>query len=61
MEKFKIHINYLDAYTKQLSQLTSELVDMRDKYDVTVDLDQVERLSSQLEQLKAVVNTLPLA
>lgn len=55
------HINYLDVYAKQLSQLTNELLGMQDKYDVTADLDQIERLSSQLEQLKAVVDTLPLA
>ena len=61
MENIKIHINYLDVYAKQLSQLTNELLGMQDKYDVTADLDQIERLSSQLEQLKAVVDTLPLA
>lgn len=61
MENIKIHINYLDVYAKQLSQLTNELLGMQDKYDVTADLDQTERLSSQLEQLKAVVDTLPLA
>lgn len=55
------NINYLDVYAKQLSQLTNELLGMQDKYDVTADLDQIERLSSQLEQLKAVVDTLPLA
>lgn len=58
MENIKIHINYLDVYAKQLSQLTNELLGMQDKYDVTADLDQIERLSSQLEQLKAVVDTL---
>ena len=61
MENIKIHINYLDVYAKQLSQLTNELLGMQDKYDVTADLDQIERLSSQLDQLKAVVDTLPLA
>ena len=61
MKNIKIHINYLDVYAKQLSQLTNELLGMQDKYDVTADLDQIERLSSQLEQLKAVVDTLPLA
>lgn len=57
MEKYKIHLNYLDVYTKRLSQLENELLDMLDKYDVTADLDQVERLSNQLEQLKAVLGT----
>lgn len=55
MEKYKIHLNYLDVYTKRLSQLENELLDMLDKYDVTADLDQVERLSNQLEQLKDVL------
>ena len=33
MENIKIHINYLDVYAKQLSQLTNELLGMQDKYD----------------------------
>ena len=57
MEKYKIHLNYLDVYAKQLSQLENELLDMLNKYDVTADLDQVERLSSQLEKLKTVLDT----
>lgn len=57
MKKYKIHLNYLDVYTKRLSQLENELLDMLDKYDVTADLDQVERLSNQLEQLKSVLGT----
>lgn len=61
MKKTRIHINYLDIYSKQLSQLTDELLELQDKAKVTVDLEQVERLSSQLEQLKTVVDTLPLA
>ena len=56
----KVHITYLDVYTKQLSQLTNELLGMQDKYEVTADLEQVERLSSVLEDLKLVVDTLPL-
>ena len=57
MEKYKLHLNYLDVYAKQLSQLENELLDMLNKYDVTADLDQVERLSSQLEKLKTVLDT----
>ena len=57
----RIHITYLDVYTKQLSHLTNELLDMQDKHEVTADLEQVERLSSVLEDLKKVVDTLPLA
>ena len=57
MEKYKIHLNYLDVYAKQLSQLENELLDRLYKYDVTADLDQVERLSSQLEKLKTVLDT----
>ena len=57
----KVHITYLDVYTKQLSQLTNELLEMQDKYEVTADLEQVERLSSVLEDLKKVIDTLPLA
>lgn len=59
--KKKIHIDYLDVYSKQLSQLTDELLGLQDRGEVTADLEQVERLSSQLEQLKAVVDNLPLA
>lgn len=58
---FKLHINYLDAYSKQIRQLTDELLHLQDIAEVTADLDGVERLSSALEQLKAVVDNLPLA
>lgn len=61
MKKERIHINYLDVYSKQLSQLTDVLLGLQDKAEVTADLEQVERLSSQLEQLKTVVDNLPLA
>lgn len=61
MKRTRIHISYLDVYSKQLSQLTNELLFLQDKYEVTADLEQVERLSSQLEQLKTVVDNLPLA
>lgn len=56
----KIHINYLNIYAKQLSQLTNELLDMQSKYEVTADREGVESLSNQLEQLKAIVDNLPL-
>ena len=46
MENIKIHINYLDVYAKQLSQLTNELLGMQDKYDVTADLDQIASWNS---------------
>ena len=58
MEKVKIH---LDAYSRQLSHLTDVLLGTQDEYEVTADIAQVERLSTQLEQLKAVVDNLPLA
>lgn len=61
MKRIKIPITYLDAYSKQIVQLTNELLDMQDKYDVTADIDQLERLSSQLEQLQAVIDTFPIA
>ena len=31
MEKYKIHLNYLDVYAKQLSQLENELLDILNK------------------------------
>lgn len=61
MEKIRVHISYLDNYVRRLSELTSELAEMRNKYDVTAERGQVERLNRQLEQLQAVLNTLPLA
>lgn len=61
MEKVKVHINYLDVYSRQLSHLTDVLLETQDEYEVTADIAQVERLSAQLEQLKAVVDNLPLA
>ena len=57
----KLHINYLYLYTKKITQLTNELLDMRDKYEVTADLEQAEELSAALKELKLVVDTLPLA
>jgi hypothetical protein len=54
MEKIRVHISYLDNYVRRLSELTSELAEMRNKYDVTAE-------RGQLEQLQAVLNTLPLA
>lgn len=59
--KKRIHIDYLDVYSKQLSQLTDELLGLQNRGEVTADLEQVERLSNQLEQLKTVVDNLPLA
>ena len=61
MKEKRIHISYLNVYSKQLSQLTNELLFLQDKYAVTADLEQVERLSNQLEQLKTVVDNLSLA
>lgn len=61
MEKIKVHIRYLGYYAGKLSKLTSELSETMDKYDVTAERDHVERLKRQLEQLQAVLNTLPLA
>lgn len=55
-----VHITYLDVYTKQLTQLVNELLHAQDEYDVTADAEQVEKLSSVLEDLKAVVDNLPL-
>lgn len=57
----EVHITYLDYYTKQLTHLVNELLDTQDRYDVTADLEQVEKLSNVLEELKTVVDNLPLA
>ena len=57
----QLHINYLYIYTKKIQQLTNELLDMQDKYDITADIEQAEQLSAALEELKLVVDTLPLA
>ena len=56
----KIHIDYLSKYTKNLCQLKNELLSMQDKYEVTADIDDVEELSKVLEELKTVVDNLPL-
>ena len=56
-----VHISYLSEYTKNLSRLKDKLLDMQDKYEVTADIDQVEELSKVLEELKLVVDNLPLA
>jgi len=56
----RIHINYLYLYTKKITQLTSELLEMQDKYEVTADLEQAEQLSAALSELKTVIDNLPL-
>ena len=56
-----IHITYLDEYAKKLERLANELLDMQDKYEVTADLEQAERLSNALAHLKTVIDTMPLA
>ena len=61
MKQTKIHITYLEKYIKELNQLTNELLNVQDKYEATADLDQMERLSSVLEDLKSVVDNFPLA
>lgn len=57
----KIHISYLHIYTEQLSDMAHELLHLQDKYDVTADSEDVESLRKALEELKAVVDNLPLA
>jgi chlorite dismutase len=57
----KVHIGYLSEYTKKLSALKNELLDLQDKYEVTADIDEVEELSEVLEELRFVVDNLPLA
>lgn len=59
--KTKIHISYLGYYASKLSEIADTLSDSQEKYDVTADRDQVERMKHQLERLQAVLNTLPLA
>lgn len=56
-----VHISYLSEYTKKLSILKNELLDLQDKYEVTADIDDVEELSEALAELKFVVDNLPLA
>ena len=57
----RIHISYLESYTRKLNQLSDELLNMQDKYEVTADINQVEELSETLERLKLIIETLPLA
>ena len=57
----EICISYLSEYAKKLSRLKNELLAMQDKYEVTADIDDVEELSNVLEELKTVVDNLPLA
>ena len=57
----KVHVSYLSEYTKKLSILKNELLDLQDKYEVTADIDDVEELSEALAELKFVVDNLPLA
>ena len=61
MEKIKVHIKYLGYYAQKMSELTSELSETLDKYDVTAERNHVKRMKRQLEQLQAVLNRLPLA
>lgn len=57
----KVHIRYLDYYTRQMSKLTNKLSDMQEKFVTTVDCGQAEQLNSQLKHLLDVINSIPLA
>lgn len=57
----KLHINYLHTFTKKANELRNELLHLQDIAEVTADLEQVEELSKALEELKLVVDNLPLA
>lgn len=59
--KIKLHINYLHIYTKKINQLKNELLSLQDEAEITADLEQAEELSKALEELKLVIDTLPLA
>ena len=56
-----LHINFLNIHTKNIKQLTNELLHLQDIAEVTADLDQAEELMQALEELKTVVANLPLA
>lgn len=57
----KLHINYLHTYEKQITQLKDELLHLQDIAEVTANIDDAEALSKALEELKIVVDNLPLA
>jgi hypothetical protein len=57
----ELHINFLHIHTKNIKQLTNELLHLQDIAEVTADADDAEELSKALEELKTVVDNLPLA
>ena len=57
----KLHINYLHIYTKKAKELRNELLHLQDIADVTATLGDAEEFSQALEDLKLVVDNLPLA
>lgn len=56
-----LQINYLHIYTKKAEQLKNELLHLQDVANVTADINDVEKFSKALEELKFVVDNLPLA
>lgn len=57
----KLHINYLHIYTKKLTELKNELLHLQDTAEVTADIDDAIALHNALEELRIVVDNLPLA
>ena len=60
-KKVKLELNYLYHFTAKANNLKNELLSLQDMAEVTADLDDVQALSTALEELKQVVDTLPLA
>ena len=57
----KVHINYLYLYARKLTELKNELLHLQDIAEVTADLDDATDLHNALEELRVVVDSLPLA
>ena len=55
----KLHINYLHIYTAKVNCLKHELKNLQEQAEITTDKNEVENLTQALEELKAVLKSIP--
>ena len=59
MKNIKLHINYLHIYTAKINCLKHELRHLQEEAEVTTDKKEVENLTQALDELKAVLESIP--
>lgn len=57
----KVKFTYLDVCKKQIEEHTNKLLELRDKYEVVVDEEEVTQLIDALEYFKSALETTAIA